>query len=720
MKKVLGLLFGGLKKKTVLLVLILLVLTVGVFMLAFSYQNRMLVDIVGETRVEQQQAISQTSEETMHQVMVSTLVNTTALQAKIADNDFAEIVNDTYMLQTMAQELLERRARLRPAELNLPDSSKDGIPTAMVLCEEGVDYTQSEYLPAIGHMSSSMLAMFRNSDKIAGCFVGLTDGTHFGVDDHSANRFDSSGELIPFPVRERPWYKGAVESGGLYFTGIERDAFSGSLVVTCSVPVTVDGEIVGVVGTDIVLDSMSDFINTTANGVGFAAVVNDNGQVILAPEDNGFFEITTADKAKDLRESENRELAQFVEKALTEATELTLLDIGGKEFYVAGAPMPTVGWTVISIVDKEATEQPEKIMLEEYDRINNEASAKFQEGAERTKKTSRTVVLLLLVVGVCVALIAASKIVKPLEEMTNTIKDSSKTGKLFEMKDVYRTNDEIEVLAEAFDDLSKKTKQYIEDITQITREKERVSTELNMANQIQSSMLPHIFPAFPSRHEFDIYASMDPAKEVGGDFYDFFLIDKDHLAMVMADVSGKGVPGALFMMVAKAILKTNTMSGKSPKEILSVTNDTICSNNKMQMFVTVWLGIMEISTGKITAANAGHEYPALSQNGPFTLLKDKHGFVIGGLEGAPYSEYEIQMHPGDRLFLYTDGVPEAATEDNEMFGTERMLAALNSDPVAAPEQVLKNVRSAVDAFVKDAEQFDDFTMMCIEYKGTED
>ena len=250
-------------------------------------------------------------------------------------------------------------------------------------------------------------------------------------------------------------------------------------------------------------------------------------------------------------------------------------------------------------------------------------------------------------------------------------------------------------------------------------EKERITTELQMAKRIQSSMLPHIFPPFPDRKEFDVYASMDPARDVGGDFYDFFLIDEDHLCLVMADVSGKGIPAALFMMISKVILQSCAMLGRSPGEILTKTNEAICSDNQVDMFVTVWLGILEISTGKITAANAGHEYPVLKQNGQFELLKDKHGFVIGGMEGMRYKEYELRLLPGDKIFLYTDGVPEATDAESKMFGTDRMLAALNEAPEAAPETILKNVRTAVDGFVKDAEQFDDLTMLCLEYKGTQ-
>ena len=251
-----------------------------------------------------------------------------------------------------------------------------------------------------------------------------------------------------------------------------------------------------------------------------------------------------------------------------------------------------------------------------------------------------------------------------------------------------------------------------------SREKVAADREMRMATQIQEGMLPSIFPAFPDRTDFDVFASMDPAREVGGDFYDFFLVDDDHLCMVMADVSGKGIPAALFMMASKIILANNAKMGKSPAAVLEATNEAICANNRMELFVTVWLGILEISTGKLTAANAGHEYPVLKRpGGDFALVKDRHGFVVGGMEGVHYRNYELVLEPGSKLFLYTDGVPEASNAGNELFGTERMLAALNEMPDAGPEQMLKGVRSAVDAFVEEAEQFDDLTMLGFSYFG---
>ena len=243
-------------------------------------------------------------------------------------------------------------------------------------------------------------------------------------------------------------------------------------------------------------------------------------------------------------------------------------------------------------------------------------------------------------------------------------------------------------------------------------------TELNMATEIQTGMLPSIFPAFPERPEFDIHASMDPAKEVGGDFYDFFMIDDDHLGMVIADVSGKGVPAALFMMSSKILINDHALMGGSPAEILERVNKQVCANNDAHMFVTVWLGILEISTGKLTTASAGHEYPIINTTGKYVLLKDKHGLAIGAFEMSKYKNTELQLKKGDSIFVYTDGVAEATDANNQLFGTDRTVEALNAIPKGASQkEILAGVRAAVDAFVKEAPQFDDLTMVGLKYNG---
>ena len=328
-----------------------------------------------------------------------------------------------------------------------------------------------------------------------------------------------------------------------------------------------------------------------------------------------------------------------------------------------------------------------------------------------------------LVLSVLCLMLIYYYVLKPLKSVQENIRlyKNTKDSKTVEsnLAEVKPRN-EIGQLSEDVIELTAELDQHMAELETITAEKERITTELSLATRLQTAFIPHVFPPFPDRHEFELYASMDPAREVGGDFYDFFLSDEDHLGLVIADVSGKGVPAALFMMASKIILQSYAAMGMAPAEILTRTNEAICANNEEEMFVTAWVGILELSTGRLTAANAGHEYPAVKKpDGQFELLKDKHGFVIGGMSGAVYKEYELQLEPGSKVFVYTDGVPEAMGGEaaREMFGTGRMLEALNNAPKAHPKEIVSQVRGAMEAFVKDAEQFDDITMLCVEYRG---
>ena len=283
-----------------------------------------------------------------------------------------------------------------------------------------------------------------------------------------------------------------------------------------------------------------------------------------------------------------------------------------------------------------------------------------------------------------------------------------------------KTGDEIEDLAMSVYDMEKDIVNYIDNLQTITAEKERISSELNVAKRIQLGILPREFPPFPDRREFDIYATMDPAKEVGGDFYDFYLLDEDHLAMIMADVSGKGIPAALFMGLTKTLIKNRSIMGSnlSTSSILHDVNNQICESNDAEMFVTIWFCILEISTGKLTVTNAGHEHPVLKhEGGDYKLKTYKHSPAIATFPGIQFEEHEYQLEPGDCLFVYTDGVPEATNAEDKLFGTDRLIKALNREPDASAEKLLANVKKDIDEFVGDAPQFDDITMMCFRYMG---
>ncbi|MDD2972839.1 MAG: PP2C family protein-serine/threonine phosphatase [Lachnospiraceae bacterium] len=316
------------------------------------------------------------------------------------------------------------------------------------------------------------------------------------------------------------------------------------------------------------------------------------------------------------------------------------------------------------------------------------------------------------------------RIIRPIETVqTEVLRFVDELGRVEHPEELHipvldiHTEDELENLAKSFVQMAVGTKRTLLELLEVMQEKERIGAELSVATRIQADMLPCIFPAFPQRAEFDIYATMTPAKEVGGDFYDFFLQDEDHLAMVMADVSGKGVPAALFMVITKTLLKNSTQNGLSPGAVLKKVNNQLCENNEASMFVTVWIGILTISKGKMICANAGHEYPVICRKGgAYELVEDQHGFVLAVMEDMSYEEYELELHHGDHFFVYTDGVPEATNASNELFGNERMLDALNQCREQSLEELLGTVKREIDGFADGAPQFDDITMLALDYK----
>ncbi|SDB24500.1 SpoIIE family protein phosphatase [Butyrivibrio sp. INlla16] len=278
--------------------------------------------------------------------------------------------------------------------------------------------------------------------------------------------------------------------------------------------------------------------------------------------------------------------------------------------------------------------------------------------------------------------------------------------------------DEIGMLAKSFGEMITELEDYMVNLQKVTAEKERIDADLSIASQIQADMLPKIFPPFPDREELDIYATMTPAKEVGGDFYDFFLVDENHIALVIADVSGKGVPASLFMVIAKTLIKNRLQMGEEPGEALYNVNNQLCEGNDAELFVTVWAVVIDLTTGDALEANAGHEYPAFRRgNGSYELIKTKHSPAVATMEGLKFRQSEFHLDPGDRLFVYTDGVTEATDANLELFGEQRLIDALNRNPDASPTELLPAVKKEIDEFVGEAPQFDDITMLSFIYRG---
>lgn len=338
------------------------------------------------------------------------------------------------------------------------------------------------------------------------------------------------------------------------------------------------------------------------------------------------------------------------------------------------------------------------------------------------------ITLALLIVTAAITFFLSQYMKKNITVPINTVAEAAKayaadkqsgTSKTDHFTDLnLNTNDEIGNLGTIMAKMEQDILSYEENITRIAAENERISAELDLAAHIQLSALPSEFPAFPDRKEFDLFASMTPAREVGGDFYDFFLLGEDKLALVIADVSGKGVPAALFMMSSKMLINNFALYGESPAAIISTVNERICLNNENCMFVTVWLGILEISTGKLTFCNAGHTSPAIiKSDGRTELIGYEHNTAVGVMNGMPYNDKVIQLASGDMIFVYTDGVTEATDAEEKMYSEERMVDILASVKDVSPEKLINAVKSDVETFVGDAPQFDDITMLSVRYYG---
>ena len=317
------------------------------------------------------------------------------------------------------------------------------------------------------------------------------------------------------------------------------------------------------------------------------------------------------------------------------------------------------------------------------------------------------------------ALLLYFGIIRPIVFITHeTSHFAEQHGELTGILKKIRNRDEIGKLAKAVEKMSRDMNKYIEDLTHATAEKERLGAELNVARQIQAEMLPRVFPPYKNHPELELYASMTPAKEVGGDFYDFYLLDDDHFAMVVGDVSGKGVPAALFMVITKTLLKDTAEHEYNPAKVFEHVNKILCEGNESGLFVTCWMGILTLSTGELNFANAGHNAPIIKNGGEIKYLSTKPNLMLAAMDGIPYTNNTLKLTKGDRLFIYSDGITEATNDYNELYGEERLLSVLKSvqNNGISSRDLLDIVRNDLNDFVLDAPQFDDITMLAMTYK----
>ena len=701
------------KKISIAMIGVVLLTLFGVCAIVFSAMGALtskLLDSsqkIGETAAED-------SYSSMYEMTRTRLMELAAGRADLADDIFQNFQKSVVILAEEAELLYDSQDSYGEVSIPPPDVSNDGTLAVQLLYSAETDPEDPAIIAEaglIGNMQDALYAVNDNSPNMVSDYIATETGIMMQADYISGAKFDSEGHILPYEAHERPWYIGVKATEKPFFTSVTKDAHTSRTGIICGAPIFHDGKLAGVAGAGMYLDNVEAIVTGMDLGEnGDAFILNQEGKVLFSTSGTGTLAATV--DGKDLRTSENPVLADLAENAVAGQAGMEALEIDGRACYVAYSPMETVGWSFFTILPREDVEKPAKDLTQTITSLTQQSVNEAVHLADGVQQKLILLVFLAVALALAVAVVLSRLIVRPIRKLTKAV--ANVQGDDLDFQWDMDTGDETQVLADSFRSLTERMKTYIENIQRITAERERIGAELNVAAQIQADMLPCIFPPFPDKKGIDIYAHMAPAKEVGGDFYDFFLLDDDHLALVMADVSGKGVPAALFMVISKTLIKDHAQITRSPKVILEKVNNILMENNAEEMFVTVWLGIMEISTGKITAANAGHEYPVVrGADGSFTLIKDKHGIVVGAMEDIKYRQYEMEIEPGGCLFLYTDGIPEATNEQEEMFGTGRMLDALNQDPNASPEKLLSNVMTSVNAFVGSASQFDDMTMLAM-------
>ncbi|MBQ4435947.1 MAG: SpoIIE family protein phosphatase [Clostridia bacterium] len=694
------------------------------------YQIRRYSQLMEETNRNQNTVIVDTLSDSMRDMATESFQKYVVSEAKIIDGEFWTMRHDLEILARQVQMVLEEPSAYSPVEVPRPSKADAGQLTMQLVYSDTADQSDAamnEQIMRIGALRNMMLEMVEGSDTLFDCMVSLPGGASIIVDRYPEDKVGPDGEVQCYNADRRPWYVGALVHGKTYFTPVNVDNYLNSYEVMVGIPVYVDGELAAVCGGSILLDSLEGVITNAKLGeYTDTCLINENGTLIYSSRTNGEMGMSGFE-LKSLLEGNNADLVTLVDKALKGDVGFSLLEVDGKQTYIAYAPIETLGWTQLLSISQDDLNATAYLLAEQTDAVMEESIASMRSSGGRTVITILIIAALLLLLAGVLSLVFSKRLVNPIKKMTLRVSEMQGDDMSFEVEDVLLTGDEIEVLARAFANMSQKMEGYVKEIVEITSEKQRLDTELSVAADIQLDMLPTRFPAFPDRNEFDLYAVMDPAKEVGGDFYDFFLIDDDHLGLVIADVSGKGVPASLFMVISKTLIKNVAISGRydSPADILKDVNDRLCEGNEENMFVTAWLGILTISTGELVSASAGHEYPVFyRKNSGFELGRDLHGMAMGAMEGMKYRNTHWHLDPGDMLFVYTDGVPEANNSSEELFGVERMLEALEKSKQESGSSAgkktdlklfLNTLRGHIDEFVGNTPQFDDLTMMCVEY-----
>lgn len=655
------------------------------------------------------------------------LIEAAALRADLINYEAYSIQQDVEHLSFMMTEILREPQLHLPKKLPnaLYEDFLAGTPYvhfAPELEARGVDAALEHEIEIASNIADDLVFLMEEYSDYPAIFIGSESGytvrLEKPVHEGDLARLCQASQRHSYDSRGRLWYTLGRENSEPVFTDVYRSTIN-TPCFSCAMPYYyANGEIAGVVGLDVNLDNIHRIVAENAaseNEISF--IIGSGGEILSSTQKEGI--LSASDIDIDLRENRDEPaLASAVKRMTAGEEDFIELTFGSKKYYLAFTPIPAVSWSFGTLISEEVAALPAMQARERGDAQIKKSELSLTMKIFAFTLGSAVVFVLLLWLLARGANKVARQFSQPIMELADGVREIA-SGNLDKKLDI-KTGDEIELLADSFNDMTDELKTQMKNLAEVTAERERTATELNVAKNIQRDMLPNVFPPFPERTEFDIFAMMNPAKEVGGDFYDFYFVDENYFVVTVADVSDKGVPAALFMVISKTLLKNfaNLADGSDDvSSVLACTNDQLCQSNNENMFVTVFFGVLEISTGKFTYVNAGHNPPLVRhrKTGQFEYLRSaKKNPMIGVLEGLSFTQMSITLEAGDTIFIYTDGVTEAMNEARELFGEEALQAALNKQPLdAAPKEIVEKMLAEVRAHAGRADQSDDITMLTL-------
>ncbi len=668
--------------------------------------------------VEIGEAAAEKSAEALKETVMKSLEGIVYERSKQVNHLFRSVQWDVKALSDEMTKILTNYWDYAPRYVAEPDWNNEGIIVAQLQYRADVNRAAlAEEVGLTANLQDWLYQMNASEDMITSNYVASVNGFNITVDAASERRVDEYNNPLPNDYSVRPWYQKAMQEQKVTFTDVFNDSHGRGLAVSCVSPYyDAYGSIAGVVGEGMLLESVDDIVLSTKIGeTGYGFIMNNKGRILFSPKNTGDLAIDSEEDPSLLDDAKDPTLAAAAKLMATGKSGLEYVMINGIPCYVAFAPLESTNWSFGIVIEESEITTSAEISRQIIEQNTGDFVAMLNDSIK---------MLILAIFGAFVVIMLivpffgrkiADSFTKPINILTDGVREIA-SGNLDKKLDIH-TGNEIEHLATCFNAMTDELKMQMANLTKVTAEREKIATELNVATNIQLSMLPRDFDF--GREDFEIYATMNAAKAVGGDFYDFYLLDENHLVVTIADVSGKGVPAALFMSRSKTILKNFTMTMQNPDDfeaVMTLANNQLCQDNDEMMFVTVFMGMLDLQTGKFVYVNGGHNPPVIynSAKKSYSYLEVEQNCVLGLMDEMDFVQQEIQMQAGDMIYMYTDGVTEAMDIQNNQYGEARLLKCLNQiNPACNLQKLLADVRADLAEHVGAAEQSDDITMLAV-------